>query len=160
MSRASAVPGASAEPARKTALASPKASVSSRPTRAGSPLYSVNRPASSAADAISLSCAGNLPVSNTSRISRPISDSLPTSATVLGFGMTLANLALRLRSRPAPPMTPHASADPNDDSAGDVRRGQGKQHQLRVIPDEINQNADHNHDQRRSRPVQVDVLEA
>src|SRR5437867_1848947 len=127
----------SGEPARKTALAPPKVSASSRPTSAGSPSYSVSRPASSSAEPIRLSSAGNLLVSNTSRISRPMSDPLPTSATVPVFGARLANLDLRWRVRPQ--MTPHDAADPDDDSAGDIGCGHGQQDRLRIIPDKIDQ---------------------
>src|SRR6266566_3843065 len=150
----------SAEPARNTASAAPNARASSGTTTVGSPSCSVNTPVSSAPEAMRLRRAGKWLVSNTSRISRPMSDSLPTSATVPVFGILSANLVLRVwRRRSRMQAAPHDAADPDDDSTGDIGGGQGQQHRLRVIPDEIDQTAQRDHHQPRARTEQIDVLE-
>src|SRR5258708_1591029 len=128
MSSARAVRVEAGEPARKTALASARPIASSGTTTVGSPSTSFSAPVSSAPDEMRLRWAGKWLVANRSRISRPVSDSLPTSATVAVLGALLANLVLRLPGTRRPQIPPHDTTDANDDSTGDIRGRHRQQH--------------------------------
>src|SRR6266850_1787454 len=159
--RASAVRVESGEPASKADFVSPKASESKGARTVGSPSNSFSSPVSSAPEAIRLRRAGKWLVVNISRISRPSSVSLPTRAIVSIFDSLLANLVLRVpRGRNRTQAAPHNAGDADDDSAGDIGAGHSQQDRLRVVPDEINQAAQPDHDHKRARAMQVDVLEA
>src|SRR5207247_2783413 len=109
-------------------------------------------PVSSTPEAIRLRRAGKWLLANMSRISRPSSVSLPTSATVSIFDSLLANLVLRVPGgRNRTQAAPHNTGDADDDSAGDIGAGHRQQHRLRVIPDKVNQAAQSDHDHERAR---------
>src|SRR5437899_4708971 len=128
---------------------------SSGTTNAGSPLCSVILPASSSPAAIRLTSPAKLDSDTRSRISRPIRESLPTTARC----GVLANLVLRMTGRSVPHVPSNTSANTNHDTAGYIGAGAGSQHGLRVIPNQVNQAAQKNHGQRRSRAQQINILE-
>src|SRR5258708_11844144 len=159
--RASAVRVESGEPARKADFVSPKASESKGASTVGSPSNSVSSPVSSAPEAIKLRRAGKWLVANMSRISRPSSVSLPTRAIVSIFDSLLANLALRVpRGRNRTQAAPHDAGDPDDNPAADIETGKNQQDRLRAMPDEVNQAAQPDHDHKRARAIQINVLKA
>src|SRR5579884_2719871 len=92
-----------------------------------------------------------------SRISRPMRDSPPTMATVVG----LSNLVLRPRRCGFMAQTaPYDAARANKNSGGHIRGGNEQQHRLRRNVNEKDQAGDQDDHQRRPRPDKVDVLEA